>query len=138
MEDKKEPTIIFIICALIIIITIYNGNEHQDSLKKNYAFTVGKTIEYKYDDGFKDCIEYNYFVDSVKYINCVINDSNISSSEKKFYRVKYSKVNPEISELYLTNEIKDSTLYDRIPKSLIHLIKLYGGNPKLIIKKEPF
>ncbi len=109
MEDKKEPTIIFIICALIIIITIYNGNEHQDSLKKNYAFTVGKTIEYKYDDGFKDCIEYNYFVDSVKYINCVINDSNISSAEKKFYRVKYSKVNPEISELYLTNEIKDST-----------------------------
>ena len=39
-------------------------------------------------------------------------------------------------ELEINNE--DSTLYDRIPKSLVHLIKLYGGNPKLVFYKEPF
>lgn len=44
----------------------------------------------------------------MKYIGCIVNDSNISSPLSKFYKVKYSKENPEISELYLTNEIKDS------------------------------
>ena len=33
----------------------------------------------------------------------------------------------------------DSTLLNRIPKALLHLIKLHGGNAKLVpIKKDPF
>lgn len=32
----------------------------------------------------------------------------------------------------------DSTLLKRIPKALIHLIKAYGGNAKVIVNKEPF
>ena len=109
MTKEKEQNIIYIVCALVILIAVYNSNKHTSQLKTDYSFTAGKTLEYKYADGFKDCIEYKYFVDSLKYIGCVINDSNISSVKNKFYRVKYSNVNPEISELYLTNEIKDST-----------------------------
>lgn len=109
MTKEKEPYIIFIVCAFVIFIAIYNSNKYESNLEKDYGFTVGKTLEYKFADGFKDCIEYKYFVDSLKYIGCVINDSNISTVKNKFYKVKYSKENPEISELYLTNEIKDST-----------------------------
>ena len=43
-----------------------------------------------------------------------------------------------IKELDLEIDKNDSTLVERIPKALIHLVKLYGGNAKLVIHKEPF
>jgi len=41
-------------------------------------------------------------------------------------------------DLSLDINNNDSTLYQRIPKALVHLIKIYGGNAKLIYYKEPF
>ena len=107
-SDKKQNILFIIIFMGAIIYSWYESEKNVMSLKSNYNFTVGKTLKFEYNDGFKDCIEYKYFVDSVKYIGCIVNDSNISSPLSKFYKVKYSKENPEISELYLTNEIKDS------------------------------
>ncbi|MEO8240184.1 MAG: hypothetical protein ABI576_18910 [Flavobacterium sp.] len=108
-SNNSKNILFFIICIATIIYFTYRSEKQTTFLKNNYSFTAGKTLKYEYDDGFKDCIEYKYFVDSVKYIGCVINDSNISSPLSKFYKVKYSKENPESSELYLTSELTDST-----------------------------
>ena len=109
MSSNSLSKILFLtICTSIIIYSWCKSNKNTLELKNNYSFTAGKTIKFEYNDGFKDCIEYKYFVDSVKYIGCVINDSNIVSPISKFYKVKYSKDNPGSSQLYLTHELKDS------------------------------
>jgi hypothetical protein len=108
MIKAREQNIIFIICALVILYTLYRSERHSQLLEKDYGFTVGKTLKYSFADGQKDCIEYKYFVDSVKFKSCVVDDSAICPKLGKFYKVKYSKQNPNICELYLTNEIKDS------------------------------
>ncbi len=77
-------------------------------MNNNYDFTVGKTMKYEFANVFKDCIEYKYYITNEKFIGCVYIDANISSPLNKFYKVKYSKIKPIISEMYLTEEIKDS------------------------------
>ncbi len=51
------------------------------------------------------------------------------------------KIKEQYSTQTFTIQIdqNDSTLLDRIPKALAHLIKLYGGNAKIVpLKKDPF
>lgn len=109
MTIKGEHRVMIIVCVLVLFSMIYNSAKHSRQLNDDYGFTVGKTLKYDFADGHKDCIEYKYFVDSIKHIGCVVNDSQISSPLGKFYKVKYSKADPEVVELYLTNEIKDSS-----------------------------
>ena len=78
-----------------------------------FDFTVGKTIRYSFYDGFKDCIEYKYFVKRHIFMGCVYIDSRINLPLNKFFRVKYSIIEPTISELYLKEQITDSILITR-------------------------
>ncbi|NMH27849.1 hypothetical protein [Flavobacterium silvaticum] len=86
-----------------------NCLKKPDQLNSGYNFTIGKTLEYSFADGHKDCISFKYFVASIKYMGCVVNDSQISSPLGKFYKVKYSKEDPEMAQIYLTDEISDSS-----------------------------
>lgn len=83
--------------------------QRETYLKSNCVFTVGKAVRYSgTDDGGNSYIEYKYYVDKLKYINYVCDDYKKDSPLKKYYKVKYSKMKPEISEMYLTEEITDS------------------------------
>ena len=110
--------------------SIINGNiiskNYNRTFKTNTIFgipikSIKKVIVYK------NKFSFNFLLECES--NCVNEQINNIVGEKEENTGK-------LMTLKINNE--DSTLYDRIPKSLIHLIKLYGGNPKLIIKKEPF
>ena len=75
-----------------------------------FDFTIGKTVRYSFSDGFKDCIEYKYFVKGHIYTGCIYLDSQINLPLNKFYKVKYSTIEPAISEFYLKKQITDSIL----------------------------
>lgn len=107
-KNETENIIMFICFMLVILYGIYNCFKRTYYLNNEYSYTIGKTIKYDFAKGFKDCIKYEYFVNNIKYINCVTIDSKIRCPLNKFYRVKYSKIKPEICEMYLSKEIVDS------------------------------
>lgn len=112
MKITKEKIFnsIIIISFIVFLIIQYNGIQRETYLKSNYIFTVGKAVRYSgTDDGGNSYIEYKYYVERLKYINYVYDDYKKDSPLKKYYKVKYSKIKPEISEMYLTEEITDST-----------------------------
>ncbi|TDP57380.1 hypothetical protein [Flavobacterium dankookense] len=104
----REQNFMFIICAIVILYSIYSSSKHENYLSSEYGYTVGKTIKYNFADGQKNCIKYKYYVNNVKFVNCVVIDPKISCPINKFYRVKYSKIKPEISELYFTKRVIDT------------------------------
>lgn len=98
----------FIIIAITILYSVYKSSDYKSKLKDNYDFTVGMTTEYSFADGFSDCIEYKYYLNNIKFTGCV-KFEKVSNQLIKYYKVKYSKIKPEISEMYLNEEITDST-----------------------------
>lgn len=100
--------IVIVICMIVILHSIPTSYKQNNYFSNNYAFTIGKTLKYEFADGFKDCIEYKYYVRNVKFIGCITIDHEVSAQLNTFYKVKYSKIKPEISEIYLSKEITDS------------------------------
>ncbi|RZJ53373.1 MAG: hypothetical protein EOO44_08705 [Flavobacterium sp.] len=74
-----------------------------------FDFTIGKTIKYSFSDGFKDCIEYKYFVNGVIHKGCLINNDSKIVPLNTFFKVKYSKKDPSISIINFKEQIRDST-----------------------------
>jgi len=105
----KEQNIIFIVCAIVILYQVYKSSKYESYLQSEYKYTIGKTIKYEFNDGTKDCVQFKYYVNGKKIINCEIINPNICCPLNKFYRVKYSKVKPEICELFFSKEVKDSS-----------------------------
>jgi hypothetical protein len=109
ITETKIINSILIIGFLGILGTQYIGSQRNNYLKSNYGFTVGKTIRYSgSDDGGNSYIEYRYYVNRMTYYNFVCDNYKKRSPLKKNFKVKYSKIKPEISEMYLTEEITDS------------------------------
>lgn len=102
-----DQNIVIVICIVVILYSFYASNKRSDYLNNNYDFTIGKTIKYDRNDGF-NCIEYKYYVRNVKFIGCITIDPEVSSQLNTFYKVKYSNIKPEISEINLSKEITDS------------------------------
>jgi hypothetical protein len=108
LEGQKLLTIFYVIVAIMILYSAYVSSKREDYLKQNYGFTIAKAFEYSGTGGNKGYVDYKYFVDSIKYIGEVRRNYEMDSPLEKYYKVKYSKVKPEISEMYLTEEIIDS------------------------------
>lgn len=106
-ERYKLYILMFTGILLVFLINWYVGFERNNNLNKDCDFTVGKTIKYQFSDGFKDCIQYQFYVNDIKYIGCATIDSAISSPLPKYFIVKFSKTNPEINELDWSKEVKD-------------------------------
>lgn len=109
ISENKVLVTILIICCIAFLIIQYNGSQRQQYLQNNYTFTIGKTVRYvRTDDGGNNYIKYRYYVDNMTFFHFVKDDYKNGSPLKKFFRVKYSKVKPEISEMYLSEEVIDS------------------------------
>ena len=109
-ENKIINTILLVAC-LLLLVTQYNASKRENYLKNNYAFTVGKTIRYSRNDhGGNNYIKYRYYVDGLTYFHLVCDNYEKGSPLKKFFKVKYSKIKPEISEMLLDEEVIDSTV----------------------------
>lgn len=93
--------------VIIYWINTNSDQDRKDSLKE-HAFTVGKTFKYSFNDGFNNFIDYKYFVNGKKNVGHIDLDSHKNLPLNKYYKVKYSITKPEISEIYLEQEIKDS------------------------------
>lgn len=108
-KGETENIIMFICFMLVILYGLYNSIKRSYYLDNDYAYTIGKTVRYQFAKGFKNCIEYTFFVNDKKYDGCVVIDPEVCCPLNKFYRVKYSKIKPEICEMYLNQEVKDSS-----------------------------
>jgi hypothetical protein len=108
IKKIREMNIIVIVLAMVLLYSFYNSVKRQNYLNSEYSFTVAKTIKYEFNKGWKNCIKYKYYVDNKKFDGCVTIDPEINCSIGKFYKVKFSKIKPEISELYMTEEVVDT------------------------------
>lgn len=109
IKERNKPYImIFIGILLVFLINWYVGFERDNNLNKDCDYTVGKTIQYQFSDGFKDCIQYKFYVNDIKYSGCAIIDPVIRSPLSKYFIVKFSKTNPKINELDWNKEVTDS------------------------------
>ncbi|MDI9256757.1 hypothetical protein [Flavobacterium sedimenticola] len=108
--DKKikELNIIMIVYTIVILYSLYSSLRRQDYLSREYSFTVAKTIKYEFNKGWKNCIKYKYYVNNKKFEGCLTIDSEKKCSIGKFYKVRFSKIKPDISEIYVNEEIIDS------------------------------
>lgn len=109
ITKEKSQNILYIIFVLVILYTIYVSSERKNHLKQSSEFTIGKTFKYSGFGGNEDFVAYKYYVNSIEYSGNKRRDYEMDYPLNKFYKVKYSKVKPEISEIYLTQEIIDST-----------------------------
>ncbi|MGL2999642.1 hypothetical protein [Flavobacterium sp. RSSB_23] len=109
MSKTTLQNILFIIICVMILYYVNKSYKADQYLKSNYDFTIGKTLKFTGAGGNKGFISYCYFVSGKKYKGDVRRNRKIDSSIGNFFKVKYSKVNPEISEMYLTEEITDSS-----------------------------
>lgn len=107
--ERKMLYAIYIIIAFVILYTAYESSKRDDYLRRNCEFTIGKVFEYSGTGGNKGYVAYKYFVESLKYTGEIRRNYETDSLLNKYYKVKYSKVKPEISEIYLAEEITDST-----------------------------
>jgi hypothetical protein len=108
MPETKIKNILYIILAIGVLYTVYNQTECDNYLKDNYEFTIGKATKYSGTGGLDRNVAYKYYVNNNLYIGAVKRDYEMASPLNKYYKIKYSKIKPEISEMYLTKEITDS------------------------------
>ena len=60
----------FLICVVVILYSAYSSSKRMGYLDSDYGYTVGKTLKYEFADGWKDCVQYKYYVNKVKYVSC--------------------------------------------------------------------
>lgn len=108
MSRESSKKIMLLIFILTIIFFIYENLEFDNYLKDNYAFTVGKSTGYSGRGGTNRSINFIYYVGNKRYEGSTSRDYELNSPLKRYYRVKYSTVKPEISEIYLDEEIIDT------------------------------
>jgi hypothetical protein len=109
MSETKLQNIMYVILAIGVLYTVYKNVEFDDYLKDNYEFTTGKATKYSGTGGLDRNVAYKYYVNNNVYIGAVKRDYEMASPLNKYYKVKYSTVKPEVSEMYLTEEITDSS-----------------------------
>ncbi len=109
MEEKSKNAKFFIfIFAIPVSIIFFYSLQKEYYFYNNSEFGVAKTIEYISAGPVHKDIEYVYYVNKLKYTGTIGEDYDIKSPLNKFYKVKYSKTKPEISEIYLSERVTDS------------------------------
>jgi len=108
LEKTQILNILYAIFVLGSLYAVYRGTNRQDYLKQNCEFTIGKAFEYTGTGGDNGFVAYKYFVNSSIYKGDVRRNFEKASPLGKYYVVKYSKIKPEISEIYLNEEVIDS------------------------------
>lgn len=109
MSETKLKNILYAILSIGVLYIVYKNIAFDDYLKDNYEFTIGIATKYSGTGGLERNVAYKYYVNNNVYVGAVKRDYEMTSPLNKYYKVKYSKVKPEISEMYLTEEITDST-----------------------------
>jgi len=111
---------VFLFCSSIFLYQVYRSIdtdiEKEKYLKDNYSFTIAKTTKF-----WKGFIEYKYYVDGKKYEGSIkshykvsiITKDNQESILRKFFKIKYSNIKPEINHIYLNVRIIDSQKISR-------------------------
>lgn len=107
INHMRHQNILLLIIALVILYSIYSSTVHKDYLKRDFEFTICNVYKYSGFGGDEDYLEYKYYVNGLKFIGKKRRNYEIVSLGK-FYKVKYSKVKTEVSEMYLSEEITDS------------------------------
>lgn len=106
---KNAKNAMFIISIGVVFYTFYKSSKQDSYLKTNFNYTTGKAINYSFSGDYENLIKYFYIVKNSKYFGYTDRDYNMNSPLNKYFKVKYSIIKPEISEMYLINEITDST-----------------------------
>ncbi|MGQ7947143.1 hypothetical protein [Flavobacterium sp. WC2509] len=108
ISKESGQNLILVIVGVIILYYVNKSYVTSKYLKSDYEFTIGKTLDFTGAGGNKGFISYSYYVNNKKYMSDVRRKYKNDSQLHNFYKVKYSKVKPEISEMYLDEEITDS------------------------------
>lgn len=106
---KNKNIQLFIGMGIILIFVLFNSvrlRKNEKKINETGLSTVGKVIDKDFT-GKMFGIKYSYFVNS-KYYTGVKQTNGAKNYMYKFYIIKYVKENPEISEIYLNEEVTDS------------------------------
>lgn len=109
-QNNNSKNIFFLITMIIILVISSKFSSRKNILSNNYEFTIGKTIKYEFYDGFKDCITYEYYIDDKKFTGSEVIDPKVNLPINKYFKVKFSKMKPNISELNFSEQVIDSSI----------------------------
>jgi hypothetical protein len=102
--SKYGKLIILLICIFYFIYSLKNyDKEGKKYLSGDCVWTIAKTIKAY---GENEYIGYKYFVNGKLFYSSVGYES-IPAELDHFYLIKYSKIKPEINEIYFDKEITD-------------------------------
>lgn len=109
---------------------IKNGNLFKKTYYKTFNFNSVSGIPIKSIKRiivYKDKISFHFDLDCQS--NCINDQINnvVGEVEENTGKLFHTEINNQ-----------DATLFERISKSLVHLVKLYGGIPQVVYQKEPF
>ncbi|OOV17729.1 hypothetical protein [Flavobacterium sp. LM4] len=108
LKEAQILNFLYLMFILGSLYAVYRGTHRQDYLKQNCEFTIGRAFEYTGTGGNNGFVAYKYFVNGSIYKGDVRRNFEKASPLGKYYVLKYSKIKPEISEIYLNEEVTDS------------------------------
>ncbi|MGC6430674.1 MAG: hypothetical protein ACON5F_06515 [Jejuia sp.] len=111
MQNDKENSAYGVKAIILVIMAISIGYftinyRNNKSLQSNYDVTDGKIVSFEYNN-YAYCLDYEYSVENKNYKNSICGMSKFYSNDSVLgcvgdnFEVKYSKSNPEISEIDL-------------------------------------
>lgn len=126
MTKNIEKLIIGSIVAFGLIYMFYTHNINVNEVRENGVYGIGKVIEFGYCSGNSDCGKYEYFYQNKKYVaSFLVGRSYFDKVKKtykhKFYKIKFSKNKPEVSEIFLNAEITNKILIKNAGFDIPHL-----------------
>lgn len=147
----------------IILLIAINSVSFSQTKEETANWIITKTSEHEVDiAGKRNYFIYEgefkmewYIDDKIAYVNNLpiksIKEIKIDADKKRIQFILSCGVNCGTNESYINDKLEkivniksfiimidaeDETLINRISKSLLHLIKLHGGNAKLIPQKR--
>ena len=108
MSNNNSKKIVVIIGGIIFLFFFYKHYVYSHKLKESVSYTIGKTYGFSGRGGTNRFVDYKYFVNDTLYKASVRRNYDMDTVIGKYFSVKFSKTQPNISELYFNQEIKDT------------------------------
>ena len=108
---RTEKILGTLFCVAIVILTLYSNKyqkEKQSMIDKYRYITVAKVYEIKPEKSFT-AAEFYFFYDGIKSESWKSIEKSGSRYINRYYKVELSTENPEYSNIFLDQEVTDST-----------------------------
>ena len=114
-----------ILFVMVLCFFVYKNIESDIYLNGNCNYTVAKALSFSGRGGAPRYVDYIYTVNNIEYSASQRRDYDVDSIIDRFFKVKYAIDKPDISEMYLKQEVTDTV---QILEAGFKIKKLYDAD----------